>query len=204
MLSDLDAAVRKHAGEFLCERLHDKEKTKIVRFKHVVGAPDNSTDVPIVGGIRDFYETFGSVLFYYDEISGDAAKRLAPSSQWAELHGDFSDWIELLDEDERREILPNWIDTCLVIGETPRSGNYILVPTEGPETGRVFEFDHDGYEFNDEAENVVKYVEKLLKPDLRKLTEIASHMRFIEDDPMIQWWIREFRDNSGHVASTRD
>ncbi len=98
-----------------------------------------------------------------------------------------------MDEDERLEILPDWIDTCLVIGETPHSGNYILVVTKGPAAGRVFEFDHDGYEFIDQAD-VIEYVEKLLKPDGIKLTDIASHMRFIEDDPMGQWWIRELRE----------
>jgi hypothetical protein len=203
-LNDLEKAVREHAGEFLCERINDKGKTKLVSFTHVVGAPEDATNVPSVGRLSEFYETFGSILFYYDEKSGDAAKHIAPTSEWAELHIDFVDWLEPLDEDERLEILPDWIDTCLVIGETPHSGNYILVVTDGPAAGRVFEFDHDGYEFIDQAADVIEYVEKLLKPDGIKLTDIASHMRFIEDDPMVQWWIREFRDNTGHVASTRD
>ncbi|AMK76072.1 MULTISPECIES: SMI1/KNR4 family protein [Methylomonas] len=202
-LNDLEKAVREHAGEFLCERINDEDKTKTVSFTHVVDAPEDSNDLPTVGRLRDFYETFGGILFYYDKKSGDAAKRIAPSSEWAELHADFSDWLEPLDEDERLEILPDWIDTCLVIGETPRSGNYILVATEGPTAGRVFEFDHDGYEFTDEAADIVEYVEKLLKPDGIKLVDIASHMRFIEGDPMVQWWIRELRDNAGHVASTQ-
>lgn len=201
-LIDLEKAVREHAGEFLCERIHDEKTTKIVSFSHVVGAPEDVTNIPSVGRLRDFYETFGRILFYYDEISGDAARRLAPSSEWAELHADFSDWIDPLDEGERLEVLPEWIDTCLVIGETPRSGNYILFVTTGSEAGRVFEFDHDGYEFTDEAADVVEYVEKLLKPNGSKLTDIASHMRFIEEDSMAQWWIRELRDNTGHVVTT--
>ena len=203
-LNDLEKAVRKHTGEFFCERINDHQKTKAVSFRHVVDAPEDSINLPTVGRLNDFYETFGSALFYYDEKSGDAAKRLAPSSEWAELHADFSDWLEPLDEDERVEILPDWIDTCLVIGETPRSGNYILVATEGPAAGHIFEFDHDGYEFIDAAADVVEYVEKILKPDDVKLVDIASHMRFIEDDSMVQWWIRELKDNTGHVASTRD
>lgn len=201
-LTDLEKAVREHAGKFLCQRINDKDKTKTVNVRHVIDAPAGSTDLPKVGRLNDVYETFGSILFYFDEISGDAARRLAPSSEWAELHADFSDWLEPLDEDERLEILPAWIDSCLVIGETPRSGNYILVVSEGPAAGRVFEFDHDGYEFMDEATDVVEYVEKLLKPDTVKLTDIASHMRFIEGDPMEQWWIMELRDNTGHVANT--
>lgn len=199
---DLKMAVRQHAGEFLCEEIHNERNTKVVTFAHVITEPVGLDGVPDVGDLREFYSTFGSILFYHDPRSGDAGKYLAPVSTWSELHEFFSDWIEGLEEDEREEILPEWIETVLVIGETPHSGNYILVPTEGAEAGHVFEFDHDGFEFIHEAGSVVEYVQRLLKPDDSKLTEIASHMRFVESDAMVQWWIRELRDNRGYVAQT--
>jgi hypothetical protein len=203
-LDELEEAVRKHSGEFVCERINEEKETKVVRFKHIVEAPEvGDFDVPPVGKLRDFYRRFGSILFYHDEKSGDAGKYLAHPSQWADLHDAFCAWIDDLDEEERRDCLPKWIDACLVIGETPRSGNYILVPTEGSEAGRVVEFDHDGFEFIDEAEDIVEYVKRLLSPDGSTLTEIASHMRFIEGDPMVQWWIRELKDNAGRVVATR-
>jgi hypothetical protein len=201
-LTDLENRVRAHAGEFLCERIYNETTTRRVRFAHVVVPPDEPVDVPAAGRLREFYATFGSILFYHDSASGDAGRYLAHPSQWAELQSAFGGWIEGLDEDERRDCLPEWIDTCLVIGETPQSGNYILVPTEGPEAGHVFEFDHDGFEFTEEARDVVAYVEKLLNPDSSTLTGIASHMRFIEGDPMVQWCIREMRDNRGRVVGT--
>jgi len=202
-LRELDTTVRGHKGEFLCERILDeKKKTKLVHFIHVVGHPDEQAGVPNVGRLRDFYETFGSILFYYDEKSQDAGKYIAHPSQWAGLHSAFSNWMEDLSEDERQDFVPGWIDTCLVIGETPHSGNYILVPTEGSEAGHVFEFDHDGFEFTEKARDVVEYLEKLLNPDSKTLDEIASHMCFIEDDPMVQWYIRELRDNGGRVVKT--
>ena len=187
----------------MCERIHDETKiSKVVRFIHVVDSPGEHIGVPIVGRLKDFYETFGSILFYHDEKSGDAGRYLAHPAEWDELHSAFSGWIDDLNESERREYVPEWIDTCFVIGETPQSGNYILIPTEGPAAGHVFEFDHDGFEFTDKARDVVEYVEKLLKPDSSTLTEMASHMRFVEDDPMVQWWIRELRDNGGRIVST--
>ncbi len=79
------------------------------------------------------------------------------------------------------QIVPDWIETCLAIGETPCFGNYISVATEGAAAGRVFEFDHDGFEFS-EADGL-------------RLVKFASHMRFIDEDPMVQWWIRELRDH---------
>lgn len=202
-LMDLGDAVRQHAGEFVCERIHDGAQQKIVRFTHVTTPPVGTGDVPAVGRLRDVYDSFGSILLYYDEKSGDAGKFIAPRAEWAELHACFNDWIESLDEDERGELLPDWLEGCVVIGETPNSGNYILVPTTGAESGRVFEFDHDGFEFTRKGEDLVGYIEKLLKPDGAVLTDIASHMRFVDDDPTAQWWIRELRDNRGHVVTTR-
>jgi hypothetical protein len=63
-------------------------------------------------------------------------------------------------------------------------------------------FDHDGFEFSEEAADLVEFVRIMLAPTDRLLTEIASHMRFIDGDPMIQWWIRELRDNRGNLATT--
>lgn len=78
----------------------------------------------------------------------------------------------------------------------------ILVATEGDEAGHVFEFDHDGYEFTHQADDVVAYIGKLLNPDSVTLTEIASHMRFTEEGvDELQWWIREMKDNRGHVVT---
>jgi hypothetical protein len=201
-LTDLEAAVRAHAGEFLCENLDDAKQVKAVRFSHLVTPPGDSARAPAAGRLRDFYDTFGSVVFYHDAKSGDAARHIAPPSEWPSLHAEFSDWMEMVDEDERDEILPDWAETCLVIGETPQSGNYILMATEGPDAGHIFEFDHDGFEFIDEAADIVQYVERLLKPDDAQLTEIASHLRFVEGDSEDQWWIRELRDNRGHTATT--
>ncbi len=199
---ELEIAVRQHTGEFLCEEINNEQNTKVVRFSHIVTEPIELNVVPNVGDLREFYSTFGSILFYHDNRSGDASKYLAPTSNWNELHEYFSGWLEGLDEDDREEVLPDWVETAVVIGETPHSGNYILVPTEGAEAGHVFEFDHDGFEFHYEAENLAEYIEHLLQPNGSKLTEIASHMRFIEDDAIAQWWIRELKDNRGHVTQT--
>lgn len=203
-LLELERAVHGHAGEFLCEQIHNKENTKVVHFRHVVTPASTATSVPAVGRLRDFYETFGSITFYHDPRSGAAARHLAPYSDWPELKSHFDDWIEDVVEDERADFLPGGVDHCLVIGETPQSGNYILVPTKGAAAGQVFEFDHDGFEIRREGADIVDYVERLLAPDPARLTDMASHLRFIEGkDWKIQWWIREMRDNRGHVVATK-
>jgi hypothetical protein len=202
-LTELENAVRTHAGEFHCERIHDPATTKVVHFAHLVEPATDVGELPPIGRLAEFYATFGSVAFYHDEVSGDAARHLAAPQAWDELRAGFAMWWEDLDEDELAEFAPEWFTNALVIGETPHSGNYILMATEGAATGQIYEFDHDGYETDYRADDVVQYVEKLLAPDGARLTDFASHQRFIEPGSDVQWWIREMRDNRGHTASTR-
>jgi hypothetical protein len=201
-LKALEAAIQSHAGEFMCSQINGK-KRRTVAFKHVITPAVEVEGIPKLAKLREFYSVFGSVRFYFDEESGESAKYLAPVEVWEELGESFSAWLEDLDEDERQEILPSWVETCLVIGETPSSGNYVLVPTKGSEKGKVFEFDHDGFEFTEEGADVVEYAQKLLKPDSSTLTSIASHMRFAVGDRKVQWWIEELRSNDGHLAKTK-
>ncbi len=201
-LEDLEKAVCDHSGQFSCVQIHNEKNTKVVSFRHGVTPALGSDALPAMGRLQDFYDTFGSVVFYHDEVSGDAGKRIASPTEWAELHEAFSGWLEGLDEDEYADMVPSWVESCLVIGETPHSGNYLLMATDGLEAGHVFEFDHDGFEFIHEANDVIEYVGKMLKPDGSMLMQLASHMRFVEADALKQWWIQELRDNRGHVATT--
>lgn len=201
-LPDLEAAVRHHAGEFSCVRIHDDSETKAVAFAHDIEPSAEYDDVPDAGRLHDFLDTFGSIVFYVDADTGEAARRLASPEAWAQLREAFDGWFDGMDEDEMEEYVPAWVGSCLVIGETPHSGNYILLVTEGEEAGHVYEFDHDGMEFNDVARDVVEYVGNMLEPDARRLTDFASHMRFIERGSDAQWRIREMRDNQGRVVAT--
>jgi hypothetical protein len=200
--SVLEQALRAHTGHFLCERIHAPEQTRKVAFRHVL-APPVPVEVPAgVGRLAEFYGHFGSVLLYHHEASDDAARFIAPVAQWPALRAGLEDLTIGLDEDEAEELLPGWLDSALVVGETPASGNYILVATEGEPAGRVFEFDHDGFEFTECAPDLFGYVAGLLRPDGAMLADIASHMRFVEGDPGVQWWILELHDADGLRAST--
>ena len=201
-LDDLLLQVSSHQGVFLCEGIRRPEQRKEVQFSHRTSTILSETTLPDIGRLRDFYATFGSITFFVDELSGDEGKHLASPENWAELDAEFRGWIDHFSEEEKEDYLPDWVDTCLVIGEEPRTGNYLLMPTEGESEGRVFVFDHDGYEFVDEAEDIIAYVEYMLKPDNALLVSLASHMRFIEEGSQHQWWILELRDNRGNFATT--
>lgn len=204
MLKDLQHAITTHRGTFLCEALGDASLTRTIAFRHEVEPAMAGHELPDIPGLRAFYATFDSVLFYADAGSGDAAILIAAPAQWGELRDGFDGWTEHMDAEEREEYLPEWEASALVIGEEPQTGNYLLMPTTGEEAGRVFLFDHDGFEFIEQAPDLPRYAHSLLDPDDTALRMIASHMRFIEADGGTQWWIRELHDNRGNTARTGD
>lgn len=202
MLESLHAAVTSHAGAFNCVEIHREKNTKVVNFRHVGSPPADIAGVPDVQGLRDFYRTFENLTLYLDEQSGDAAYYIASPSQWSELDGYFRPWLDGVSEDEAADYLPAWIADCLVVGEIPQSGNYLLLPISGPEAGKIFEFEHDGFEFLELGSSLPDFVTRTLDLDARRLTAIASHIRFIASDDNRQWWIQELRDNRGNVIRT--
>jgi hypothetical protein len=202
MLQSLRTAVQSHAGEFLCSEIHRDENTKTVAFHHVGLPPDSSAKVPNVAGLRDFYDSFAQLTLYVDEKSGDAAFFIGSPSQWPELDSEFRPWLDGIGEDEAADYLPDWIETRLVVGEVPHSGNYLLIPSVGPEAGKVFVFDHDSFEFTELGKSLPDFVAQILDLDPPRLTAIASHIRFIAPGENLQWWINELKDNRGNVVRT--
>jgi len=202
-LVDLRNAVDAHSGTFHCVEIRNKTATKEVKFIHVYDPPaEIMRDFP-VPGLGDFYDTFGNLLLYHDPASDDAAFYIASPQEWDSLREEFEPWLDVPGEDEKEELLPDWINACIVLGEIPKSGNYLLMPLSGEKRGFVFEFEHDGFEFIELATSLEQFVLKTLHPDGSALTGMASHMRFIEgEDTSTQWWISEMRDNQGNIVST--
>lgn len=211
-LTDLHRAISEHTGQFTCERLRKPAETRVVTFKHLIQPPaalDEAAQaaIPDVGQLRAFYATFGALMLYHDAQSGEAARYIAPTAEWTSLHDGFAGWTQDLSDkeikEERANTLPPWVEHCVVIGEVPRTGNYILVATDGESAGQVFEFDNNGLVFTRKANDIVAYVEQLLTPDAAGLTEIASHMRFTDKNYGTQWHIVEMRDNQDKHVRTQ-
>lgn len=199
---DLQQAIANHSGSFHCEALSDAAITRSIGFSHRITPAHNTADIPDLPGLRAFYSQFGSVLFYADADSDEAAILLASPSDWTHLRRHFEGWTEAMGPDEREEYLPEWVDAALVIGEEPGTGNYLLMPTTGEQAGHLYLFDHDGFDLIEQAPDIISYAWKQLDLDDSALLVIATHLRFISDATPHQWWIRELRDNRGNVART--
>ncbi|AOE50928.1 hypothetical protein [Kangiella sediminilitoris] len=201
MDKELLQKIKGHHGEFLCEAIGSESKEKIVRFKHHIEPPQSSFSVPNIGGLREFYDLASSLTLYSCEKDNEAAFYIAKPEQWETLENEFSGWTNMLDEDEKEAVLPDWYGEHIVIGEIPASGNYILVITDGFEAGATYEFEHDGFEFIKLGNSITDFVQKALDPDEAAFTNMASHMRFIDGESDQQWWARELRHHHGKVIT---
>jgi len=200
MIENLLERIRNHEGEFLCEAIGAEENTKLVKFSHSVDPPSPSVQVPDVGDLNEFYSAIGSLTLYSVPTNYEAAYYIAPPSEWENLESDFSDWTDMVDEDEEEEVFPTWFGSHNVIGEIPGTGNYILVVTDGAEQGAIYSFDHDGFEFKKLGSSIEEFVLNALDPDSNQFLDLVTHMRFISNDNDQQWWARELRHNSGKVV----
>lgn len=199
MLEELAKSVSSHTGQFHCVQIGNETNKKVATFRHCYTAPSD-TSVPPVPGLQEFYSTFGSLILYQEPETQEAAFHIASPSEWSEFDEYFRPWLN--DLDEVSDLVPPWIDDCATVGEIPGSGNYLLIPLSGPESGKVFEFEHDGFEFIARADSLPDFVGRQLDLDTAQLTAMASHLRFVGDPPNAQWWIEELTDNRGNKVRT--
>ncbi|MFO1494267.1 MAG: hypothetical protein U1F26_06355 [Lysobacterales bacterium] len=198
----LHIAVLGHSGTFECVEIRAKKNRKTVSFRHLAAEPDTNASIPDIPGLAAFYSAFGNLRLYFDEESGDSAYYIGSPAEWEEFRSALDSWLDGMPTDDTEDGIPSLVRDCVVVGEVPRSGNYLLVATTGTETGSVYLFDHDGFEFPRLANSLPEFVIKRLTPSPTELTVMASYMRFTKDYRDRQWWIEEMCDNQGRVVRT--
>ena len=148
---------------------------------------------PEVPDLVELYSKHGSIRLYCSTVFYEPLGRfpsafyIAHPDEWPELKECFGDWLSGLDEEEPEELVPLWIEDCIVIGEIPNSGNYFLVPLQGTDTGNVYEFEHDGFEFIKKADTVAEFIAKLCTVNDELINEIIGHTRYFDGKTNTQW-----------------
>ncbi len=135
----------------------------------------------------EFYSEIGSLQLYCDTNSEDSAFYIAHPAEWDELAIMLNLWFESLSEEETMELIPDWVPDSVVFGEIPGSGNYLLMPSTGKEAGKVIEFEHDGFEFVEEAKDLSSFLENVISPTDSLIKRIRSHTRYSDTKSEIQW-----------------
>ena len=135
--------------------------------------------------LQEFYSRYGSVRLYADTIGFNSAFYIATPDEWHRLQGEFQSWLDICDDDE--EVMPDDLDDYIVIGDMPATGNSYLMPTSGPHTGKVFLFDHDGFEFSVQGQDLSAFLEHNTTVDEALLDDIGGHTRYSDGETETQW-----------------
>ena len=202
-IAKLDALLNRKNQRFMCRDTGWPEpgpKQHVAYIKHVVQPPAPASVLAVllkrlraVPQLAAFYERYGSVRLYCDTVGSDSAFYIADPDDWASLKIGFRTWLELLSPDEEEELLPDWVDNYIVIGEVPYSGNYFLVPLSGEVTGHVFEFEHDGFEFIDRGKNFDAFLDYVSTVNASLIEDILCHTRYSDGETETQWLAQEYQ-----------
>lgn len=202
MLTELESLLERKNQRFVCRNSGGSERGSleyIAPITHEVEPPLDEealqalqTDLGDLPEAIAFYQRFGGLRLYCDTVGYASAFYLAPPESWNELDDHFSGWLDILDEDEQAELIPDWLSEYAVIGEVPDSGNYFLLALAGDERGKIFEFEHDGFEFIERGENLAAFIAAICKVDDALIQEIRTHTRYSDGKTSTQWLAEEY------------
>jgi hypothetical protein len=119
--------------------------------RHVLNPPASSSSIVELhqmlgshaGEVQTFFESHDGFILYGDTLSDAAGIELLPIEQWKDATDEMRQWYEHLSEEPDND--PDHILTGIAIATVPQSGNYFVMPVEGPTAGKIFYADHDGW-----------------------------------------------------------
>jgi hypothetical protein len=205
MFKELDTLLARKNQRFVCYAAGGTAKSGprfTAHIEHEVAPPLDEAGIASlrkqVGDLPEviaFYQRYGGLRLYCDKIKNThayhaAAYCIAPPADWFEYANDFLPWIDMLDEEDAEDVLPDWISDYVVIGEIPNSANYILMPLAGPERGTIVEFYHDGCEFVKRSAGLEDYIAMIGNPTPTLLHRIDA--RYADGKTDKQWICEEY------------
>jgi len=199
-LKHLEDFLARENQRFVCYAAADEpEATCEVQIEHVVGASLTGDDQQALAAqtgaateLVGFYREFPSLRLYCDTNSSSSAFYLARPRKWDQLKQELMSWIRMLHDEATHGALPDWLGDAVVFGEIPEASNYLLMPSAGPDAGKVFLFDHSDLTFTEQAPGFVAYLEKITTPDAGLLAEIRKHTQYSDGSTATKWLPQAF------------
>jgi hypothetical protein len=185
---------------FVCTNGGRNEKTKrqfIAKLHHVLNPPADFGDLEIlrskVGSldpaIESVYEMHDGFTLYEDDLSDTAGIDVLPIAGWEEAGAEVREWLDQLDPDDD----PDCLRSGIAFATVRHSGNYFVIPVEGPSSGKVFYADHDGWYETHFAENFDDFVNRITSDPAKLLSEeLGCYTRYSDGKSSIQWIPEQF------------
>jgi hypothetical protein len=176
----------------------DAGEPYVAHLEHRVTPPESDCSVVASVGLDDltaFYGEFGSVRLYCDTNSSSSAFYLASPPEWDQLKKEFLRWIRMLGTDDRNQ-LPDWVENCVVFGEIPETGHYLMTPVEGSDSGKVYRFEHEGFLFEEIAADLGGFLDAITTPTEDLFRKIRTHTCYSDGETATQWLVVAYEDDA--------
>jgi len=210
---NLEQLVKGKDAVLLCHLADNPSEQVVIPIVHMVEPGLDKTALkalsakfPDLPELIELYTQYGELTLFQDIDSDEAVYSIASPEYWDELQSEFERWIEDIEDKERKEYFPAWIDYCQVIGERPGSARYFLIPKQGDSIGQVYEFDHDGLTFHLQSESIIDFIESISNVENKEgMKNIASELRNINfDSKGERWSVSEYKDSNRTVSLNED
>ena len=196
-LSQLEELLGRKDQRFICDNLNDPRSYEAL-IEHETEDGLSEMQLKKITAqygddvqLHEFYSRFGSIRLYCDTKGDTSGYYIAHPDEWSTLKEEFLDWLEILDEEEKTEVLPGWIDNFIAIGELPNSGVYHLMPLTGSDRGKIFEFDHDGFEIGEFAQSLSEYIKFIADPN-EVVKTLGSYTSYRDGETDVQWFPKKY------------
>jgi len=201
--------VRAPAPGFRCSAAGDETGPRFVaKVRHILRPPASNDAVAKIqemlgshaSQLLPFFRKHDGFVLYRDTLSDAAGIELLPVAEWQLASDGMRDLLEYLADDPESD--PDHIYTGVAIGEVPHSGNYFVVPIEGPSAGKVFYANHDGWYESPFAENFDEFLAHVTREPARLLAEeVGCYTRYSDGKTDTQWIPEEYFDDVSTVEA---
>lgn len=196
---------------FRCTAAGDRSgKEFVARLLHVLCPPATKREVAQIkkhlgeyaAPVLNLYSRHCGALLYRDTKSETAGIHLLPPGLWPEAKKQvrelLGDMVDGPDGD------PDHILKGVPVATVPHSGNFFVLPVSGPNAGKVFYADHDGWYESAFAKDYDSFLAKVCKNPVKLLNEVLGCYARYEDGLTDEQWIpAEYFDDLPEPARKR-
>ena len=188
------------APGFRCYAAGEKSDARFVaKVRHILNRPASPKAIAqirrMLGSYADqvtaFYEHHDGFVLYRDVLSEAAGIELLPVRKWKRAADDMRRMFEHLADDPAND--PDRILTGVAIAEVPHSGNYFVMPADGPAAGKIFYANHDGWYESAFADDFPKFLLHATRKPVTLLNdELGCYTRYSDGKTDLQWIPEEY------------
>jgi hypothetical protein len=138
-----------------------------------------------------FYERHDGFMLYCDQLSDEAGIELFPVHAWEESTQGMREFFGYLAEDPQED--SDHILTGVAFATVPQSGNYFVIPLEGPAAGKIIYADHDDWHESPFADDFNGFLERVTREPVQLLVEdLGCYTRYSDGETHLQWIPEEY------------